>query len=142
MIDQHDKRRKPMHWLLRVVSGLLVAFCSLICIIVSFILILEPQSPNPLVAQTAGVVMALLCIWLLSIGVRLLFNKPNRGGLFSPLVLRLVAIYMVAMPIFIIVTGNANTWNVIQRFQGIFSIVCAPAVWRLASLRKASNIEH
>jgi hypothetical protein len=46
------------------------------------------------------------------------------------------------MPIFIIVTGNANTWNVIQRFQGIFSIVCAPAVWRLASLRKASNIEH
>ena len=142
MIDQHDKRRKPMHWLLRVVSGLLVAFCSLICIIGSFILILDPQSPNPLVAQTAGVVMALLCIWLLSIGARLLFNKPNRGGLFSPLVLRLVAIYMVAMPIFIIVTGNANTWNVIQRFQGIFSIVCAPAVWRLASLRKASNIEH
>jgi hypothetical protein len=142
MIDQHDKRGKPMLWLLRVVSGLLVAFCSLICIIGSFILILDPQSPNPLVAQTAGVVMALLCIWLLSIGVRLLFNKPNRGGLFSPLVLRLVAIYMVAMPIFIIVTGKANTWNVIQHFQGIFSIVCAPAVWRLASLRKASNIEH
>lgn len=142
MIDQHDKRRKPMHWFLRVVSGLFVAFCSLVCLIGSFILILDPQSSNPLVAQTAGVVMALLCIWLLSIGIRLLFNKPNHGGLFSPLVLRLVAIYMAAMPIFIIVTGKASTWNVIQHFQGIFSIVCAPFVWRLASLRKASNIGH
>jgi hypothetical protein len=129
-----------LRWLLRLVFGLFVTLCSLICLIGSCTLILDPQSANPLVAQTAGIVMALICIWLLSIGMRLFFNRHNHGGLLSPLVLRLVAIYMVAMPLFIIVTGRASTWNAVEYIQALFFLIGATCLWRLASWRKASTM--
>ena len=120
--------------------GVLFMLCALACLVGSCILIFDPQSQSQVVAQIAGFVMALLSVWVLSIAIRLLFNRPNHGGLLSPLVLRLVAIYMAAMPTFMIVTGRSSAWTVLQYLQAGIFIFGAFGLWRLAAWRKASNL--
>ena len=132
--------KRSLHWSLRLVFGSLFAFFALACLFGSCILIFDPQSHNPLVAQIGGIVMALLSVWVLSVAIRLLFNRPNRGGLLSPLTLRLVAVYMAAMPTFLLITGRSNSWTLLQYLQAGIFIFGAFGIWRLAAWRQASNL--
>ena len=84
--------------------------------------------------------MTLLCIWVLSLAFRLLLNRPDRGGLLSPLVLQLIAVYLVAMPTFLLVTGRAASWGLQQYLQAGLFVFGAFGLWRLAAARKASNL--
>jgi hypothetical protein len=131
---------RSLHLSLRLLLGLFFSCCALICFVGSSILIVDPQSENPLVAQICGVVMALTCVWVLSIAIRLMFNRPNQGGLLSPLTLRLVAVYMAALPTFMLITGRSSSWTFLQYFQAAMFIFGAFGLWRLASWRKASNL--
>jgi drug/metabolite transporter (DMT)-like permease len=129
-----------LHWSLRLVFGLFFILCALACLVGSCVLIFDPQSHNPLLAQISGIVMALLSVWVLSVAIRLLRNRPNRGGLLSPLTLRLVAIYMAAMPTFLLVTGRSSSWTLLQYLQAGIFIFGAFGIWRLAAWRQASNV--
>jgi hypothetical protein len=80
--------------------------------------------------------MALASAWILSISYRLLTNQPSYGGLLSPLTLRLVAIYMAAMPI---VTGRTADWGWPRYLQAAMFIFSAVVLWRLAAWRQASH---
>lgn len=128
-----------LHWWLRLLLGLFLAFCGIVCLIGSCILILVPQSINPRVAQIGGIAMALLSVWVLSVSIRLLLNWPNHGGLLSPLALRLVAVSMAAMPVFLLITGRAGSWTLVQYLQGGMLIFGAFGLWHLAAWRQASN---
>ncbi|MCR6663805.1 MAG: hypothetical protein NVV60_11855 [Luteimonas sp.] len=139
-LKQPEESRRPLHWSLRLVSGLFFLLSGFVCLAGSAILILDPQSQNPLVAQATGVVMALLSVWVLAVAIRLLLNRPNRGGLLSPLTLRLMAIYMVAMPTFLLVTGRSSSWSLMQYLQAGIFIFGAFGIWRLAAWRQASNL--
>jgi hypothetical protein len=75
-----------------------------------------------------------------SLALRLLFNWPNQGGLLSPLVLRLIAVYLFAMPVFLIVTGRSTSWGILRYLQAGLFVLASLGLWRLAAWRKASNM--
>ena len=85
--------------------------------------------------------MSLVCLWLASVAIRLMLNKSSYGGLLSPLVLRLVAIYFVAFPIFLMVTGRSADWPFWRYLQAVSFIVGGAAIWRIAAWRKASHFQ-
>ena len=130
-----------MHWTIRLVLGLFFALCAIFCFAVSWIPILDPQSDNPSANRLIGVVMAFLSLWVFSLAIRLLLNRPNLGGLLSPFVLRLIAVYLVAMPIFLLVTGRASSWTIWQYLQAILFISGGFGLWHTAAWRKASNVK-
>lgn len=137
-IEKSPRKARKWHWLIRLPVGLLLAFCALACGAFSSVLIFAPPPKNPPLARCFGIVMVLVCIWVLSLGFRLITNRPNYGGLLSPLVLRLVAVYMAAMPMFFIVTGRDTSWSLLQHLQAWFSILGSAGMWKLAAWRKAS----
>ena len=96
----------------RIFFGLFFTLSGVIAAVGAFILISDPQTKNPLVAQAFGVVMGLLAICVFSFAFRVLFNRQRRGGgRFSPTLLRLFAIFFVAMPTFMVVTGRSASWT-------------------------------
>ena len=84
--------------------------------------------------------MSFICLWLASAAIRLMLNKPNHSGLLSPLVLRLVAIYLVALPIFLMVTGGSSDWPYWRYLQAVSFIASGIALWRTAVRREASHL--
>jgi hypothetical protein len=137
-IEQSPHKAREWHWLIRLPVGLLLSFCALACGAFSSVLIFAPPPKNPPLAQCFGVMMVLVCMWVLSLEFRLITNRPNYGGLLSPLLLRLVAVYMAAMPILLIATGNDVSWSFLQQLQAGLSILGSAGMWRLAAWRKAS----
>ena len=137
-MEETSRKTREWHWLIRVPAGLLLALCAVACGAFSSVLIFAPPPANPLLARCLGVIMVIVCMWTLSLGFRLIINRPNYGGLLSPFVLRLVAIYMAAMPIFLIATGRAASWSLLQQLQAGLFIFGSPGMWRLAAWRKAS----
>lgn len=135
------KPTRSLHRSLRLALGLFFSFCALVCFICSCILIFAPQSQNPLGTQVVGVVMALLCVWVLSVAMRLILHRPAYGGLLSPLALRLVAVYMAATPTFLLVTGSNSSWTFFEYLQAVMFVFGAFGLWRLAAWRKASNLK-
>lgn len=85
--------------------------------------------------------MSLVCLWLASVAIRLMLNKPSYGGLLSPLALRLVAIYLVVFPAFLLVTGRSADWAFWRYLQAISFIIGGVAIWRIAAWRKASHFQ-
>jgi len=130
------RKAREWFWVVRLLVGLLIAFCTLACGAFSSVLIFAPPPKNPPLARCFGIVMVLVCIWVLSLGFRLITNRPNYGGLLSPLLLRLVAVYMVATPIFLIVTGRDTSWSLLQQLQAALSILGSAGIWRLVAWRK------
>lgn len=120
--------------------AIFLLLCVAVCLVGSATLILDPRSKNPLVAQVAGAVMSFICLWLATIAIRLMFNKPSYAGLLSPLVLKLVSIYLVAFPIFLMVTGRSADWPFWRYLQAVSFIVGGVAVWRIAAWRQASHL--
>ena len=130
---------RSMHWSLRLALSLAFAVGALACLLGACILIFDPRSENPWVARTAGLAMAFVSAWVLSVAYRLLLNRPKYGGLLAPLTLRLVATYMAAMPTFMLVTGRTIDWTWPRYLQAAVFIFGAIGIWRLAAWRQASN---
>jgi hypothetical protein len=139
--EPFEKPPRPLHWTIRLVLGLFFAFCALFCFAVSWIPILDPQSDSPSVNRLIGVVMAFLSLWVFSLAMRLLLNRPNLGGLLSPFVLRLISVYLVAMPIFLLVTGRTSSWAWWQYLQAVLFVFSGLGLWLTAAWRKASNVK-
>jgi len=136
-----EVQHRTWHWLIRLPIAIFLLLCVAVCLAGSATLILDPRSKNPLVAQTAGIVMSLVCLWLASVAIRLMLNRPSYGGLLSPLVLRLAGTYAIAFPIFLMITGHSADWPFWRYLQAVSFIVGGAAMWRIAAWRKASHLK-
>jgi hypothetical protein len=144
LMDEIEKAPKPpreWRWLVRLPVGVLLAFCAVAVGAFSSTLIFAPPSKNPFVARCVGALMVLLCIWVLSLAYRLITNRPNHGGLLSPFVLKLVALYMFTVPVFLIVTGRSSSWSLLQCLHAALSITGAIGLWLVAWWRKLSTLK-
>ena len=139
-IEPPDTQARPWHWLIRLPIGSFIFLCAVACLVGSLVLVLAPPIKNPPLAVAAGIVIGWLSLWIASIGIRLIFNMSTYGGLLSPLVLRLVAIYCAAFPLFLLITGKSSTWSTGQYLQAAAYIFGAFGLWRLAAWRKASHL--
>jgi hypothetical protein len=119
---------------------LFILLCAIACLAGSLVLVLAPPTKNPPLAVAVGVAIGWLSLWIASVAVRLIFNMSTYGGLLSPLVIRLVAIYCAAFPTFLLITGKSSTWSAWQYLQAAAYIFGAFGLWRLAAWRKASHL--
>ena len=125
--------------LLRIATGVSIGLVALFCFAVSLIpMLLEPRGPGH--GWFSGAVLACASIWVLSLMLRLIFNRPNHGGLLPPWFLRLFAVYLVAFPIFIVLTGRDASWSLWQYAQAALAILSGFGYWGIAAWRKASHI--
>jgi len=125
--------------LLRIATGVSIGLVALFCLAVSLIpMLLEPRGPG--LGWFGGAVLACASIWVLSLMLRLIFNRPNHGGLLPPWFLRLFAVYLVAFPIFIVLTGRDASWSLWQYAQAALAILSGFGYWGIAAWRKASHI--
>ncbi|MGO4551876.1 hypothetical protein AB4059_12320 [Lysobacter sp. 2RAF19] len=132
---------RPWPWPIRVLAGLFVAFVALCCLVVSSIpLYLDPQPDGAGLGRFGGTVLALVSLWVLSLALRLIFNRPDHGGLLPPWFFRLFAVYLVAFPIFIVLTGRDAGWSIGQYVQAGCAVFTGVGYWGLAAWRKASQI--
>jgi len=143
MDEQEDPvhRDTEWHWAIRIPVGILLGFCAIACAAFSSVLVFDPPPKSPASARLAGMAMILVCAWVATLGWRLIVNRPNYGGLLSPFVLRVVAVYMAAVPAFLLVTGSAASWSVPRYLQASAYFLGAIALWRIAAWRKASHLK-
>ena len=118
-----------------------VGFVALFFFAVSLIpLLLDPRPDGAGLGRIGGAVLACASIWVFSVALRLLFNRPDHGGLLPPWFLRLFAVYLVALPIFIALTGRDSSWSLLQYGQAVLSVFAGVGYWGLAAWRKASHL--
>ena len=135
------QRDEEWHWAIRIPVGILVGFCAIACGAFSSVLVFDPPPKSPDFARLIGMAMILVCVWIATLGWRLIVNRPSYGGLLSPFVLRVVAVYMAAVPAFLLVTGSAASWSMMRYLQAAAYFLGAISLWGIAAWRKASHLK-
>ena len=64
-MEESPRKAREWHWLIRLPVGLVLAFCALACGAFSSVLVFAPPPKNPPLARCFGVVMVLVCMWVL-----------------------------------------------------------------------------
>jgi len=133
---------RQWHPLIRTSAGVFVASLAAASAVFSSVLIVDPQTANPTIARLVGIAMVLVSLWLISTGLRLIANRPDHGGLLSPLVLRLVSAYMILFPPFAIAVSFKNSeWSMLQNAQAFIYLLGGIGLWKLASSRSLAASE-
>src|SRR5579885_418959 len=126
---------KPLSRFVEVVMGLALASFTLFCLGCSLFVAWAATSDQQILAAGLGVALVLICFWVLSLAVRLIFNLPNRGGLMGPLSLRVLAAIFFFAPAIGAFTGfyYGRGWRGI--LQAIFYFLFAIGFWETARRR-------
>lgn len=101
----------------QILIGLVLFPLLLPCLAGSLMLALLPNEKAPVLATVAGILMALMTIWLFAICFRLVSGRRVSGGLVGPRALRSFAWLFLLLPLGGLFTGYfaAHTlWAVIQ----------------------------
>lgn len=124
--------------LLRVCAGLFVAFVALFCFAVSLLKVLFDRDNGR--GLIGGLILGATSLWVVTLGVRLVFNRRNYGGLLPPWFLRLFAVYLVSFPIFLLVTHQNTSWPWWRYLLAGAMILSGVSYWSVAAYRKASHL--
>jgi hypothetical protein len=77
----------------------------MLCALGSFSLLFPPDERNPIRSVAAGIGALALCAWALWKACRLVAGRPTKGGLISPLGLRVASVVILCLPVGGIFTG-------------------------------------
>ncbi|HEY0229853.1 MAG TPA: hypothetical protein VGC55_01260 [Dokdonella sp.] len=140
--DELSKASNMRHWAVRLPIASFIGFCAIAIGAFSTVLIVDPPPRAPLAARLVGVSFVMICLWILSLALRLAFDRPRAdGGLVPALLLRLIAIYMIVVPVFLIITGRAASWSPVQYLQAAIFVFGSFGMWRIAARRRASTVK-
>jgi hypothetical protein len=115
--------------------GVSIAAIGLAVGLFSLTLFLDPQPKRPLLQHAIGVVIVLVCAWVLSLAWRLLTDRPHRGGLMGPTALRISGVLFLIMPIGGLLDGYYLRWGSVAIAQGIASMSTGLGLFVLAERR-------
>ena len=101
----------------QVPIGLILSLFTLLCGFASAYLLFVPNKKFPILALVVGVILLLGCLWVLAKCFRLITGRKHRGGLMSPRALRIVSIFLLALPIVGLFTGYYREMGAIAIFQ-------------------------
>lgn len=77
------------------------------------------SSPSPVFAVAVVLILLLVCLWVLVKCFRLVTGRKKRGGLLSPTVLRVVAVFLLIIPVAGLFTGNYREMGSIAILQAV-----------------------
>jgi hypothetical protein len=125
---------------IQVPAGILLGLFALFCAFASvdiFLLPGKPRSPSPILAVAVALVLLLACVWVFWKGFRLIPGRKKRGGLLSPTVLRVVAVFLLIMPVAGLFTGYYREMRGLAIFQVLMYVFGFLGLRALARKREA-----
>jgi len=106
----------------QVPIAVVLGLFALLCAFASARLLFDLNRKSPLVAILLGLILLLGCFWVLEKCFRLLVGRKDRGGLMSPRTLRVVAFFLLILPIAGLFTGYYRTMGPIAVFQALMYV--------------------
>jgi hypothetical protein len=97
--------------------GLFTLFCAFATVDVLLLPGKKSDRPSPIFAVVVVLVLLLACLWVLEKCFRLVTGRKKRGGLLSPTVLRIVAVFLLIMPVAGLFTGYYRQMGVSRFFR-------------------------
>ena len=121
---------------MQILGGLLLTGISLACLLASAVMIAEAQFGRRVGMAGLGVIFCLVCLWAVSLGIRLVLGRRGRG-LLGPMALRVAAVLFGALPVVGLFTGYWQERPLVAAMQSMAYAVLALFLWRLARARGA-----
>jgi hypothetical protein len=124
----------------RVPVGILLAFFALFCAFATVDILLLPgkkSSPSPILAVAVGLILLIACLWVLMKCFRLVTGRKKRGGLLGPTTLRVVAVFLLIIPVAGLFTGYYREMGPIAIFQAVMYVSGFFGLRALARKREA-----
>lgn len=130
---------KPLpRWVL-IPVGIVLGLFTLLCgfALPSLLLMRYRYSPSPFLLVAVALLLLLACGWILTKCFRLITGRKKRGGLLSPNTLRVVAAFMLILPIVALFTGYYREMRALAIFQAIMYFLGFMGLRALARKREA-----
>ena len=125
---------------IQVPVGLILGLFALSCGLASLSLLFVPNKQAPVLAIIVGLVLVLGCLWVLEKCIRLITGRRSRGGLMSPMTLRMVSYFLLILPIAGIFTGYYREMGALAVFQAVMYFFGFLGLRALARKREAENV--
>jgi hypothetical protein len=125
----------------QVPIGILLALFALFCAFATVDILLLPgkkSSPSPILAVSVGLILLITCLWVLIKCFRLVTGRKKRGGLLGPTALRVVAVFLLIIPVAGLFTGYYREMGPIAIFQAVMYVSGFFGLRALARKREAS----
>jgi hypothetical protein len=126
---------------IQVPAGILLGLFALFCAFAAIDMVLLAgikSSPSPILAIAVVLILLLVCLWVLEKCFRLVTGRKKRGGLLSPTVLRVVAVFLLIIPVAGLFTGYYREMGPIAIFQAVMYVFGFFGLRALAGKREAS----
>jgi len=126
---------------IQIPVGILLGLFALFCAFATVDILLLPgkkSSPSPILAVAVGLILLIACVWVLVKCFRLVTGRKKRGGLLSPTVLRVVAVFLLIMPVAGLFTGYYREMGPFAILQAVMYVFGFFGLRALARTREAS----
>jgi len=100
-------------------------------------LLFAPNQKAPILAIVVGLVLLLVCLWVLEKCFRLVTGRKNRGGLMSPAALRVISVFFLVFPAAGLFTGYYRQMGALAVFQAVMYFFAFLGLRKLAWKREA-----
>ena len=121
-MESKNLMKKIKSWIC-ILIGVVLSLLTLGCLVGSIIILVHPPGESPLFSFVVGLIMVFLCFWVLEKSVRMVLQRPNKGGLMTPRTLRIVAVIILLLPIGGLFTGYYKKEGLIAVLQVISYVI-------------------
>jgi hypothetical protein len=101
-----------------------------------------PSQKAPLLAVIAGLILLVGCFWVIANCFRVITGRKNRGGLMSPNTLRVVAFFLLVLPIGGLFTGYYREMGAVAIFRAVTYFFGFLGLCALARKREACESQR
>ena len=121
--------------------GLFTLFCAFATVDM-LLLPGKESSPSPILAVAVVLILLLACLWVLEKCFHLVTGRKTRGGLLSPTALRVVAFFLLIIPVAGLFTGYYREMGAVAAFQAVMYVFAFFGLRALARKREANRDEQ
>ncbi len=128
---------------IQILLGTFLAFLALFCASAAIDMVLLAgikSSPSPIFAVAVVLILLAACFGVLVKCFRLVTGRKKRGGLLGPTALRVVAVFLLIIPVAGLFTGYYREIGGLAILQAVMYVFGFLGLWELA--RKREAISH
>jgi hypothetical protein len=142
ILPLEERENEIPRWV-QIPIGLILGFLTLALGVASIVgLLFTPNEKAPILAIVGGLVLLLICFWVLEKCLRLVTGRKNRGGLMSPTTLRVLSVFFLILPVAGLFTGYYHKMGPVAIFQAVMYFVAFLGLRKLARKREATAVEN
>ena len=139
LLPRVGERELP-RWI-QIPVGIVLGLFTLFCAFATVDMLLLPgkqSSPSPILAVAVVLILLLVCLWVLGKCMRLVTGRNKHRGLLSPIVLRVVAVFLLIIPVAGLFTGYYREMGPIAILQAVMYVFGFFGLRALARKREAT----